>query len=219
MSTLYTLKSGSNSIDVNMPPIDEDKWLIVAEEKYRPDKQKFIYESFIEDYPHIKVSDGDQVYALASRSATLSEWLSKKNLEYAIIEGSPTFFRDHVDPKKFDAATKEILRLNAINAKKASEQAAAATRYKNSLAEIEQKYEDQLNTGDKTAKVLSLNTTSLPLSIQLAIENYSPAKSSSPNQKAFARECLINYKIALLKLIKDDPKVDIDRVIIDNQEK
>lgn len=219
MSILFTIKSGSNSYDVDGPPTDENKWLIVVEEKYRPDKQKFIYEEFIKDYPDIKAIDADQVYALASRSSKLNNWLSKKNLEYAIKEGSPTFYRDYVEPDVYDKASKVIQKLNEVNAKKAAEQAAAASKYQDTLKEIDDKYSRLLSTDNSIAKVLNINTTALPLSIQLAIDNYTPAGSSSPNQKAYARECLVNYKIALLKAIKNDQKIDIEKLIKDQQEK
>lgn len=219
MSNIFEIKTGTNIYAVPQPSIKEDEWLTIKEEKYRPDKSKFIFERFLKRYPNIKVSNAEQVYALASRSAILNEWLAKANLEYALQENAPTFYRPYVDIDKFNAADFEVKRINKVNASKAVEQAAAATKYKEELASIEGKYKDQLSTSNNIAKVLALNTTALPLTIQLAIDNYTPAKSSSPNQRTFARECLINYKIALLQAINKDPKIDVDQLIEDNKVK
>lgn len=219
MSTIYEIKIGTSVYTVNEPDVLPENWLTIKEEKYRPDKSKFIFEEFKKVYPSIKVKDSDQVYALASRSSTLNEWLSKTNLKYALQENSPTFYRSYVDIEKFNEADAEVKRINSLNADKAKEQAVAASEYRLQLDEIDKKYSSKIETSNSIAKILSLNTTSLPLTIQLAIDNYTPAKSSSPNQRTYARECLINYKIALLKAFNKDPKIDIDKLIKDNQVK
>lgn len=219
MTQMFSFSVGTNVYTVEEPDVDLNKWLVIAEEKYRPDKGKFVLEEFKKVYPSIKVSDVDQVYKLASRSANLNEWLAKTNIKYAVIEGAPTYFREFIDPTDFDNASKEVLKISSSLAEKAKEQATAAANYKNALAEIDKKYEKKLNTSDKFAKILSLNTTKLPLSIQLAIENYTPATSSSPNMKAFARECLVSYKIELIKALSKDKNIDLDKLIEDNMEK
>lgn len=219
MSEIFKFNIGTNVYNVDGPDTNSEKWLVVAEEKYRPDKQKFIYDKFIKEYPSIKVRDAEQVYALASRSAKLNEWLAIANAEYATIEASPTYYRQYIDASDFESASIEVSNMSKAQAAKAKEQAIAATNYRNALAEIDMKYEKSLNTSNKYAKVLALNTTSLPLSIQLIIDNYTPATSSSPNVRAFARECLVSYKIALLSVIKQNKDVDIDKLIEINKEK
>lgn len=70
------------------------------------------------------------------------------------------------------------------------------------------------------ARVISMNTTELPLTLQLAIENFTPANDvNSPNKKAYARELLIRYKLELIKMIKNDPSININLVIESMQEK
>jgi len=219
MSSVFSFKIGSSVFIVDEPDSNPDNWLITKDESYRPDKQKFIEQKFRKDYPGIKVKDANQVYALASRSAKLNDWLAKANLEYAVVEGAPTYFRDYVDPKDFEQASKEVQKLSQANSDKAKAQAYAATEYKNKLAEIDKEFEKKLSTSDNIAKIISLNSTALPLSIQLAIDNYTPASSSSPNQRAYSRECLINYKIKLLEALTKDKKLNIDKLITENMEK
>lgn len=219
MSDIFVFKSGNVSYAIEEPSKDEEKWLIISDDKYRPDKSKFVFDKFQKDYPSIKAINAEQVYKLASRSVKLNEWLAKTNAEYAVIEGAPTYFRQYAKPDEFDAASKEVLKLSKAQALKAREQADAAIKYRENLAEIDTKYERLLTTSDKIAKILSLNTTVLPLSVQLAIENYTPAKSSSPTAKAYARECLVSYKIALLKTLQKDKDTDIDKLITENMEK
>lgn len=216
---IFSFKVGTTSYIVDDPDKDPNNWLIIKEESYRPDKPKFIEQKFRKDYPNIKIKNADQVYSLASRSAILNEWLAKVNAEYAVIEGAPTYFRDFVEPKDFDNASKEVLKLSTANAAKAKAQAEAASEYKDKLIQINKEFESKLSTSNNLAKIISLNTTCLPLSIQLAIDNYTPASSSSPNQKAYSRECLINYKIKLIEALSKDKKLDIDKLITENREK
>lgn len=219
MTTIFELKFDTGTYYVNEPPTDVESWLTIKEEKYRPDKSKFVYEKFRQDYPNIKIKDSDQVYALASRSAKLNSWLANVNLEYALQENAPTFYRDHVSAEQFIEADKEVKKINVLNSEKAKEQSLAAQSYKDELERIEKKYCEKIKTSNTIAKILALNTTALPLSIQLAIDNYTPAQSSSPNQRTYSRECLINYKITLLKVVNNNPEVDIDKLITDNQVK
>lgn len=219
MSTLFTLKIDGSDYDVNAPPSDSNAWLVVQEELYRPDKGKFVLDKFQSDYPSITVNDEEQIYSLASRSTMLAEWLAKTNIEYAVIEGAPTYFREYVDPSDFEKASDEVRRISLSLSEKAKAQEAAVQEYKNKLAKIDKEFSLKIKTDNKIAKVISLNSTLLPLSIQLAIDNYTPAAESTINQKTFGRECLMNFKIALLKALKKNPELDIDKIVKENQVK
>lgn len=219
MTEIFKYNVAGVNYSVDEPDKNPDKWIIIKEESYRPDKADFVLNKFRSTYKNINVRDADQIYSLASRSSQLNEWLAKTNAEYSIIEAAPTYFRQYVDASDFSKASDEVVRISRMLSEKAMAQAEAAAAYQRALKLIDNEYSNKTATNDKVAKIISLNTTQLPLTIQLAIDNYTPAISSSPNQRTYARECLINYKITLLKIIKKDPDIDVDKLIDDNKEK
>lgn len=219
MIEIFKFNVSGNTYVVNEPDSNPENWIIIKEESYRPDKAEFVLNKFRKAYKNIKVRDADQIYSLASRSSQLNEWLAKVNAEYATIEAAPTYFRQYVDADDFSKASNEVARISKVMSDKAKAQAIAASNYQKSLKDIDNEFSSKVTTEDKVAKVISLNSTQLPLSIQLAIDNYTPAMSSSPNQKTYARECLINYKVSLLKILKNDPDINIDELININKEK
>lgn len=194
-----------------------DDWIIIKDEKYRPDKDKFILDQFKKDYPHVPVINCQQVYNLGSRSSVIAEWLGRNNVQYSLIQETPTYFRDLVGAESFKNLSNKIQKINKIQLEKAREEEAASIEYKNKIKEINLKYSSLINKEkeyNKELKVLTLNSTALPLTIQLAIENYVPGDdATSPDKKSFAREMLIRYKQSLINLIKQNPSINIDEVI------
>jgi hypothetical protein len=207
---------GSNNINFSVS-IDEniDNWLIVKDEKYRPDRGIFVLERFKEDFPEINVDNIDKVYSLCSRSAALNEWLAKVNLSYALIQNEPTFYRDKIEASRYNLVSEELLKNNSILSNKAKEELELAADYRNKMDKVKLKY-SKIEYKSKEARVISMNTTELPLTLQLAIENYTPASDDSPNRRSYARELLINYKLSLLNVIKENPEVNIDMIIKDS---
>jgi len=207
---------GSNNVNFSVS-IDEniDNWLIVKDEKYRPDRGVFVLEKFKEDFPEINVDNIDKVYSLCSRSAALNEWLAKVNLSYALIQNEPTFYRDKIEASRYNLVSEELLKNNSILSSKAREELELAADYRSKMDKIKIKY-SKIEYKSKEARVISMNTTELPLTLQLAIENYTPASDDSPNRRSYARELLINYKLSLLNVIKENPEVNIDIIIKDS---
>jgi len=207
---------GSNNVNFSVS-IDEniDNWLIVKDEKYRPDRGVFVLEKFKDDFPEIIVDSIDRVYSLCSRSSALNEWLAKVNLSYALIQNEPTFYRDKIEASRYNLVNEELLKNNSILSNKAKEELELAADYRSKMDKIKLKY-SKIEYKSKEARVISMNTTELPLTLQLAIENYTPASDDSPNRRSYARELLINYKLSLLNVIKENPEVNIDIIIKDS---
>lgn len=64
--------------------------------------------------------------------------------------------------------------------------------------------------------ITSLKQTDLPISLVLAIENYTPQDSEgSPDKILYARETLINFKLYLLDMLNNDESIDIKQVVED----
>lgn len=211
MSFEFEYAGGSFSVDV---PTDLEKWYIVEDEEYRPDRAQFVLEKFKEDFSSIKIGDNpEKVYALCSRSSKLNLWLAEANNQYALIQNTPTFYRDVIDPKEYEKVSAQLLIVSQKNRERASEELKAAQEYQAKISKIKSKYVD-FKIDNKFAKVIALNSTSLPLTLQLAIENYTPSDADdSPTKREYARELLIRYKLNLINMIKNDADVDIDTMI------
>lgn len=197
-------------------PTNSDDWFIIKEENYRPDRGAFILDKFNEDFPDFEITDVEKVYSLSSRSTSLSEWLAKQNLSYATIQNEPTFYRDVLDPDEFSKVSRELQSLSIKNRERAEEEIKASRDFKDTMLKISQKY-SKFKPENKFTRVISMNSTELPLTLQLAIENYVPASSeNAPTQKAYSRELLTRYKVFLINEIIKDKDVDIDKVINDS---
>lgn len=196
---------------------DPNDWYVVKDENYKPDRGVFVLEKFIEDFPHIKIDKVEDIYSLCSRSKKLAIWLAQINIEYASTEQTPTFFRSVIDSKEYSKVSVALVKLNDANKNRAIKEKEAVTKYKESMKKIEEEYDKLAKIENNYAKVIAMNSTSLPLTIQLAIENYSPASNIAPTSKSFAREMLIQYKVGLIKLINEDNNIKIDDIIEENQ--
>jgi hypothetical protein len=209
----------SRGIRVDVDDSSND-WVIIKDENYRPDREEFVLSYFRKDFPDVKVPDVSKVYALCSRSAILAQWLSSVNMQYSLQEQVPTFYRQLVDPEEYKKAYDDITENARLNRDRAMEEFKASSNFKNEMSKIAEKYNRKRKMNSIYSRVITMNSTELPLTLQLAIENYTPADDASlPNVKAYAREILIQYKISLIKYIKDNPNVDIEALIKENQTK
>jgi hypothetical protein len=211
--TLSLINDKNNELLVQFEN-DKNDYLIIKDEQYRPDKSEFVFNRFLMDFPHlVQVRDVQMVYSLASRQNNLAEWLAKVNLDYALQQNEPTFYRDHVDPKEYETISGDIQETSIRNRNRANEEVAAALEYKSKMANIAKKY-DKFNYKSKYSRIILMNTTELPLTLQIAIDSYNPAEDPDlVSQKTYAREMLVQYKLALINYLKQNPQVDIDSLI------
>lgn len=189
------------------PPTNSDGWFTIGSESYQPDKETFIVERFQKDFPHLsKIDSMEGIGALASRSPKLSQWLNKANLDYSLEAEVPLWAKDIIEPKKLKDIQINITQLNTIERKRSERLNKAASNYK---AECEKINKEQDNEASKVSNqniilAFTANSTTLPLTIQLAIENYTPADSEAPTKKTYARELLLQWRKQLLtRVIKD----------------
>lgn len=218
------ISTSQGDIVVKSVPTQVDQWYTISDTAYRPDKDKFVLDNFNKDYPNINLTGSDEdkvkrVYALASRSAKLNEWLAGVNVLYSQTETTPTFYRDEVTPQEYEVLSSKAQQLSKIASERASAELAAAQNYAAVLSNIDatfNKRRSETMGNDKVLKVITLNSTSLPLTAQMAIENFVPAAGgTSPDKKTYAREMLIRFKLALLQKIKADPNFDLEAALDD----
>lgn len=211
----------TSSLSIKVPdvPTDPSAWYVVSDLNYKPDRGDFLLKKFSQDFPNItliKNGELDQLYALCSRSRKLSEWLAQANGEYVQTETVPTFYKNVLTPSQFEDAQKIVTRMSGHAKERAVDEANALKEYKAKLLEAGVKYSKSISAipSNKQVDVLAINSTSLPLTIQLMIENYTPAAGAgAPDQKTYARELLIRYKVALLNIVKANPGINIATII------
>lgn len=206
-------------------PNKTDDWVTIKDESQLPDRKGFIVDKFKDAFPDTKLdSDVDKAYdqigRLASRSYVINKWLITANLDYALDAQTPSYLLPYIKPDEFKILQTNITKLGKLAAEESEEINKAAIEYKKRLDSIRDKYSkdrDRLEGSNTFLKVLTVPSTYLPLTLQLAIENYTPQNvQNSPTKRAYARELLTDYKIYLLQCLQNNPDLDIDKVIMDN---
>lgn len=213
----FTLSDDTLSIDIEKVDTSSSNWKIIQTEDYRPDKRAFIEEQFSESYPKFGKLDYDMITALASRSKVISKWLTISSQKYTVEVDPPLWLQSEISAEEFKEIKPKITLLSKAASDRAEAEAKAASEYKNKLARIERDFSDKVSAMKKDSnllKILSMSSTDLPITLQLAIENFTPSSAeSAPNQRMFAREILTSYRISLIKYSKTNPDMDIQTVI------
>jgi len=206
--------------DITIPvsPIKHDKndWATIKGESYSPDRAEFILDKFKQDFPEHGEVEYDRLMATISRSKPLSRWLAQTNVDYSISAQVPEYFKEFVEPNEFNRSSKVITEYNKILAEESQETQRLAAEYQRRMAEINNKYEKEKQKfiKDPLVRILTMQSNELPITLQLAIENFTPeANEGAPEKRRYAREMVINYKVALLKILKEKPDINIDEVI------
>lgn len=217
-----TLTHGDISLQIEQVSTDPDDWKTIEMENYKPDRDQHILDKFIEDHPDIALPKGDDdskvslIYALCSRSSALAEWLQNANASYALEATLPRYIEGIVSPKVFTEAEKALTKISNLQKARSVAESAANAKYKTDMAIAKKTFDDnsaKLKTNN-VIKILNVKSTDLPITLQLAIENFVPASdANSPDKKTYAREVLLNYRLALFKFISENPSADIDLVI------
>lgn len=210
------LTSGNYSIDVDSVDIkNPDKWKIVESETYRPSKDNFILNKFHSDWPQHKVAakSAEMVYSICSRATILINWLREANASYSIETTPPLYLEGIISPEKFINATESLNEINNINREYSIKNQKTAKNFNeemdNNTAEHVKKLEKFKE--NKIVRILNMNSTELPISMQFMIENFTPTvNANSVDKKTYARELLVNYKVSLLKFFNEENNKDIN---------
>lgn len=221
----YTVGDTVNGVKMNLPNQLEDEWIAVKQESIEFDRASYVLEQFKNDYPDIEVGEDIKlVYSLCSRSTALNTWLASVNLKFSDYTQLPLYLSSLIEPTKFKVIKEEISEVRKIVASSSSKRLDAAKKYQAEIAKIDKEEASLLQAKKKDnpiLKVLTMNSTRLPLSLQLQIEKYVPTVTDdeAASRKVYAREMLIQYKIGLIKMIKQKPDIDIEAIIKSNETK
>lgn len=203
-------------IEIDEVPTDSTNWKTIQDQSYRPDKQQFMLDKFRNDFPNQSISNYEMLANIASQNDMLGDWYSKTNLLYRKDIEVPRYLTKAISPEEYAKLEDNIVKYSEKNSLESMEIQKEASKYDAKIAEIRAKYNKErkeLRT-NSTIKILTLSVKELPLTCTIAISNFTPgAEESAPTSKAYAREVLINYQLGLLKIIKENPDIDIDKII------
>jgi hypothetical protein len=202
-----------------------DDWTVKKAEVVQYCKEEVIVKAFEEKFPHISLlgdsfeSKFEFIGGLVSRNENLLEWFSLEKLKYSELAQLPSYLKDLIEPKQFVDLQEKVSNINLVISDYTARRAVAAKEYQDKLSKIDAEMKGKVNFikgEDKIMKVLTLTSQSLPLSMAAALERYNVKSTEvdfADKKKLYVRELLTNFKVSLLKLIKEDPDIDIDYII------
>lgn len=222
MVNQWEFKYDGETIKVAQPGSNFKDWVIIEQESLSYNKGDKILERWNNDFPHFKMDDYEKLTEACSRTRKFSEWLTMANLEYSNFAQLPKFLDGEVSPEIFQEKQTKLNSINKTVSKFSKEKKELSEKYKIDLREIEnteKKEVDKILNKDKILKVLAMNSTRLPFSLQLNIQGYTPSdtKNNQESRQSYGREVLIQYKKALIQTINRLPDVDIDALIDANE--
>lgn len=221
----YVISVNNQDYDVNSVEVEKSQdWVISKSESYIPDRDKEVLTEFKKKFPLLKVESAKDIFDLASRNKGIQEWLANFNIKFNLEIKVPYAFKNKIEAKEFSKLASNIKKINEARVTETTETNKASDEFKAKLSQIRKKSKDTiegLKAKDQRLKILMLNSNDLPASISLAIAKYTPSAEDkdAPSQKAFAREILINYQLALLDVLTANQEVegfDIQSVIDEN---
>lgn len=205
------IKNSGQEYKIQLPIESEiEKWNCSLDKNYLPDKNEFIEQAFEKTFG--QELDAETIYKLVGRNQAVQEWLAETNAKFEISVQCPQYYKGLMSDEDYKRLNKDINSFNQLNTDQSQEIEKASIKYKDEIKKISEKYEAKKSeiTKNPTVKVLTLDSTKLPISLSLAIENFTPQDlTDSATKKAYAREILIRYKQLLLEEINNGKDVEL----------
>lgn len=192
--------------------IDQDgnEWFCKKDDLYKPSKNKFIEERFFAKYG--RVLEFDIITKLVSRSESLRNWYAKQLEDFILEVDVPEYYENILSPTEFKLLSVEVAKVNKNFALESKELGVISDKYKKDCEEVRKSYKlkNEKLFNNKLVKILTLNSESLPIGLQLKLENYTPSDQDDIRTSAlYGRELLVRYKISLIEALKRGEDVDV----------
>lgn len=212
-------------ISVNMPDNDPDGWYVSKSKSFNVNKNELVVNEFETDFPHIKLlgNDSDSKYKfltkLVNRNEGLVEWFSIVKSKYINESKLPLYLDTIIEPDEYVDLEYSLNEIKKIQSQLSIDKEKLNKKYRSEMEDLNNqasKKIDKICLQQQELYVLTLSSLSLPLTLCSQIESYNPNGSDEEidiKKKMYARELLIQYKIALLKFINDNPSKLITDVI------
>jgi hypothetical protein len=218
-------KISGHDITFNDPSANSGDWVYIKSQAVSYDRYSVVVNKFEKDFPHIKLLGNDSsnkyefLTSLVSRNKTLAQWYAGASIAYSELTQLPLYMKDLVTPSEYKGLEDSIKSCNDVIRTAAQDRVKLAEKYRADLRLIdaqETKSLESITSTSKITRIATLTSDNLPLSIGALIEGYTPTskdRSIVDSRREYGKECLIQYKISLLNVLKTNPEVDIDKVI------
>jgi len=141
------------------------------------------------------------------------------SIKYSNTTQLPLYLKDRVAPEAYKRVQEGLLEIKEELASIVKERNELAAKYTADLERLKVREREVVKKtiGDNNIlKIVSLTTTSLPLSIQMKIQSYmanSPDADIADNRRRLAQEYLAIFKAELIDINNTKPIKDIDALI------
>lgn len=206
----------SKEIIIDKPSPDEQNWYTTESESFGIDKNVFVIESYNNDFPGYYIDNIEMLLNVISRSKALQKWYADCSAKYSQAAMLPSYLKQVVEPIKYKQISNKISKYNQILKKESDELEKESVIYKEKCRKISENNRKELDLikADKLVSIVTMNTTSLPISMQIDIEKYTPKDGDIAQQRRkYARELLMCFQKQLATIVESDPTVDINLLI------
>lgn len=227
MNEYFNFESNNIEIKVSKSVDNIDEWKVKKAQTHSFSKESEIVTAFNNDFPSIKLlgetdeEKYDFLTNVCSRSSSLLEWFANQKIIYSELAVLPNYLEDKITPSEYTQLKDQIKIVNDTIAEFTNRRIDESEKYKRKIKELNLELDNRLQNikvNNNVLKILTLTSQSLPLSMAVALQEYNAKTDVSDfeeKQKLYVRELLTEFKIALLEVNKNNPEVDIDRLIED----
>jgi hypothetical protein len=219
------IEYSTGTINITEPGPDQSDWTVIKSQSVSFDKNQFYINEFNKDFPDYTLlgsNDLDKftfLSELCARNPAMSKWYASVSIKYSNTTQLPLYLKNRVAPDVYVGIQEGLLRLKDELAEIVKERNDLAVQYTADLERLKSKERDVVKKtigDDNILKIVSLTTSSLPLSIQMKIQSYmanSPDADVADNRRRLAQEYLALFKAELIDINAASPIKDLDALI------
>jgi len=212
-------------LNINEPSPDQNDWTVIKSQSVSFDKNRFYIDEFNKDFPNYKLlgsSDLEKfifLSELCARNEAMTKWLATVSIKYSNTTQLPLYLKDRVAPDVYKRVQEGLLEIKEELASIVKERNDLSAKYTADLERLKVREREVVKKtigDDNILKIVSLTTTSLPLSVQMKIQSYmanSPDADIADNRRRLAQEYLAIFKAELIDINNTSPIKDIDALI------
>lgn len=210
------IENGVDSIEVDIPQSDEKSWFITNSQSISVPKDVFMLDAFKRDFPQFDIKDFKTFTSILSRSVALQDWYSIQSGNFIRTIELPSFLSEVLTPMKYNSIKGSLSSYNKVLSTEGKAIKELSDKYDSDIKKIKENTSKSILSiiSDPVVRVLIMNSSEMPISLQIKIEDYTPkTEDITQSRDRYAQELLHNYQRSLIKLISEKPDVNIDSVI------
>lgn len=209
-------KNDIKNIDV---PKSKDDWYTIEKETVVYNRNIEIVEKFEKEWDITLDGNDDEkcemFFKIVSRNSVIQNWYSSQKLIFSETNEIPKYLKENLSLEEYSITKDNLTRNKDLNIKVAKDIQKLSTDYQTKIKELQASVKNfEIKNNDRFFEVLNLSVNDLPLELTIKILNYVPAENGDiTSQKVYGRELLIQYKIFLIKKLKENENTKLSDII------